>query len=266
MPYRLQPSSSMKSYILIFALLFLSGCASQASSVSEVGNIAELTPTIENSNSDSVNYAAVSAPQNASNSSVESKDDYEKFRIVPEEFKLIDFKNFTYPTGMMKGKIEMKNGGFVFEDRKECDNHFGDLKDVFYLDLKGDRSKTALVIINDVACGCGSCDGGSHALYLYDAAENKPELLWKYQTGSTGFGDGMKFLSVADKRITLEFFEKLSDEDAEKEPYKSTKFRAKNVRRETFAFNGKTFAKIDTRRIATNELDVKNYKTEIVIE
>lgn len=196
----------------------------------------------------------------------EIEEQNKKFRDVPDAFKSVDFKNFSYPTKSMKGVIKLKNGEFEYEDRKVCDNHFGGLRDVFYVNSKNDYSKQALVFLTDVACGCGSCDGGSILIYLYDIRNNKPVLFWRYATGSYAYGGGLKSFQLKDKKITVEEFAKCSDEDAKINGECNSKFSTKNVIRTNLVFNGKTFITKSEETIETPVTNVMNYQTEISID
>jgi hypothetical protein len=199
----------------------------------------------------------------ASPYNLEAEAQSEKFRAVPEEFKQVDFKSFTYPYEFSDGRrllVTLKNG--------ETEYEFGDdkgwfsLSDVYYPDLTGDGKPEALVLLSHVSCG-GSCDGGAALIYIYTVRRNRLKSLWRYETGSIKYGCGLKSLTVRNRKITMELFGRCR-RDGE-ELYGSAFHPVKDATRLAFEFNGRKFVKKGRAFISAPERDLRNYSPAISI-
>jgi hypothetical protein len=243
--------------LLIVLVLLISSTYSCTSSVSKNENVAD------ESNTTVSNY-------NASNSSPNSNTDFEqtkqnkddtrneKFRAIPESFKQVDFKNFSYPY-MRKFNIILKSGE---QEIDEVGGEWFSFKDAYYVDLTNDGKPEAIIILWHVACG-GSCDGGTALFYIYASHQNKLKLLWRYETGSTAYGCGLKSITVKNRKITMELFGHCFN--GEDESSAKGKFLIKDETRLTFRFNGRKFVEEEKKYISTPERDVKGYNPEISI-
>ena len=129
----------------------------------------------------------------------------EKEVEVPTEFKGVDFKNFTYPSSFERSSIRLKDGKYENPRPEFGGGDNFELSGVDFVDLTGDGKKEAVVQIFWVSCGA-SCDGGSNLLYVYSIRRNKLTLFWRIETGSTGYGGGLKSLIIKGRAITLELF------------------------------------------------------------
>jgi hypothetical protein len=126
---------------------------------------------------------------------------------VPPEFKNVDFKNFTYPASFEKGSVRLRDGKYEYEQpmKEGGGGENFDLHEVSFVDLAGDGKKEAVVVLHWISCGA-SCDGGSYLFYVYSSRKNKPVLFWRIESGSGGYGCGLKSLTVDGRNINLELF------------------------------------------------------------
>jgi len=194
----------------------------------------------------------------------ESESNNEKYKVIPDAFKGIDFKNRSYPYEFSRGKsvaVPLKNGEheYDFED----DRGWFSFSEAYYIDLTGDGSPEAIVMLWHVSCGA-SCDGGAALIYVYAVQKNRLKQLWQYETGSLGYGDGLKSFAVKDRKIIIELFGRFFDKT--KEPRANFKFDAKGYTRLTFAFNGRSFVEEKREKFLTPERDVNNYSPETRID
>ena len=249
----------------------MTACIYQSSAderINAVARTATPSPTIDDSDIVNANTYIPAPKEKDSIDDVQRRElenTNQKFRVVPDEFKAIDFKNFTYPTRNMKGIIKLKDGKFDYENFDECDNHFGSLDDFFYIDLKSDGIKQALVILIDVACGCGSCDGGSELFYLYEMHKNKPQLLWRFDSGSAAYGCGLKSLTVKDKKIIIEQFGRCNNSKAPSENGSGNKFEIVDTTQSTFAFRKQKIVREKIEVFFAPVRNVMNYSPLISI-
>lgn len=187
----------------------------------------------------------------------------ERFKTAPEEFKQIDFANFTYPYKFANNKkrsFTLKDGEYEYEFSD--DRGWFRFSDAYYVDLTGDGDPEAIVLLSRVSCG-GSCDGGASLFYIYMAHQNKLEPVWQYDTGSLGYGCGLKSFTVKNRKITLELFGRCFDE--RKKSLVTEKFRIEDTTRFTFGFKGKKFIEEKKEFITVPERSVLNYESEIRI-
>ncbi len=118
-----------------------------------------------------------------------------------------------------------------------------------------------------VACGA-SCDGGSHLFYFYSIQKGRPKLLWRIETGSIGYGCGLKSFAAGSHGVTLEVFKdcrlegaSLVNEDDSKEC--PSKFCAQVFTRLRFEFENGTFA-LKQREVLPNAREnVQNYMATV---
>ena len=193
---------------------------------------------------------------------------------TPPEWRGVDFENFSYPVSWGKRVFKLDGGEFEFSE----DNRFdGDargwftLNDVHYADVTGDATPEALVRVSQVRCG-GSCDGGADLIYFYAGGGPKPKLFWRLETGSLGYGCGLKSFRVRRGAVTVETFKTCDFEDGnffgddkreQGEPI--FKFSAKTFTRFTFGYDGRRFA-LRRREVFTNpQENVNNYTPAVSI-
>jgi hypothetical protein len=251
----------MKTLFPILALLVLSACHSSVLKNESVS--AKPSPTVNNfnaSNSSSTPDDAFKVEQRKQN---ELETQNEKFKSEPEDFKQIDFKNYSYPykfSYARKLNFTLKDGENEYDFKD--DRGWFSLSDVYYVDLTGDGNPEAIVILWHVSCGV-SCDGGAGLFYVYTIKQGKLKSIWQYETGSLAYGCGLKSFIVKNGKITMELFGKCFDE--ENKPAAVVKFLVKGVSRFTFSFNGRKFVEERKEFIPTSERDVKNFKPEISI-
>lgn len=184
----------------------------------------------------------------------------EQLRVVPQNFKNVDFKNHSYrlqtPEGLSKDLV-------LSEGELQLPENTGwfSLQDVFYKDVTGDRIAEAIVRLSVVKCA-GSCDGGADLLYIYGMRNGKLETLWQYQTGTRAYGCSLKSLAITNAQLVMELFgwcPKPGSEDPGEAKFVVTGFTFT-----LFEYDGWRFAKKDTQFFTTpSSTNVMNYEPAI---
>jgi hypothetical protein len=189
---------------------------------------------------------ATPAPANVGDAGTK---DTEREKIVPAEFRDVDFKNFSYRVGDGLGTVRLKDGHYEYENWEEKSSYTLYFEDADFADLTGDGKKEAIVRLNGVNASVSS-DGGTALFYFYSPRRNRPRLFWKLDTGSQAYGCGLKSFVVERKIITLEVFRECryrGETFARKpDPLEIGKYAARAYTRFEFAFDGRKFAQ--TRR------------------
>ena len=186
----------------------------------------------------------------------------ETYRVVPDQFKTIDFKNYAYgvygpSTGqqfdltLYAGQLRLPDGLGTFA-----------LKDVYYKDLTGDLQPEAIVRLSHVKCG-GPCDGGASLLYIFTLRDGKLNTIWEYETGSYANGCGLKSLVLGTKQVVVELFGRCPDL-ATYFPGPA-KFVVEDLTFIRFEFDGRRFVTKTMEVIPHRARDLKNYEPEILI-
>jgi hypothetical protein len=183
--------------------------------------------------------------------------------LVPEEFKYVDFRNFSYryrSSNRRRINVTLRAGAYEYDFK--TDRGWFNLSDVYYTDLTGDGSPEAIVLLTHVSCGV-SCDGGASLFYVYVANVNNLRRIWQYETGSLAYGCGLKLFSVKNRKVTMELFGRCSN-PAEEYPG-SKKYYVEDTTLVAFRFNGRRFLQERKTFISVAERYVGNYKPEISI-
>jgi hypothetical protein len=179
------------------------------------------------------------------------------------DFKNIDFRNFSYPYKFSWGKrmnVSLKDGKFEYNLKHE--SGWFQFSNVYSVDLTNDGRPEALVILSHVGCGV-SCDGGTKLFYVYSSENQKLKPLWQYETGSLAYGCGLKSFSAEDKKLVVELFGRCS---RRQESTSSTgKFHVKDITRITFGSKGGKIVTLSRTFISTPERSVLNYESQINI-
>jgi hypothetical protein len=184
--------------------------------------------------------------------------------LVPNAFKQIDFKNFSYPYKFSFGKrvkVALKNGEYEYDFTDE--RGWFNLSNVYFVDLTQDKRPEAVVMLWHVSCGV-SCDGGSALFYVYSLQRHTLKSIWQYETGSLAYGCGLKSFSVNGKEISVELFGRCAN--GKDQSSGLGKFQVKDITRLTFESN---FSKIVARKrtiIPTPQRSVLNYEPLINIQ
>lgn len=246
----------MKILFLILALMILPNCASQTSA-DKLGNGTPLPkPKAESVNN--WKWIENEADKIDQTKRKEIEIQNEKFRIVPDEFKNIDFENFKYPSA------RLKNGEY-----EEADKYIGGttyyFDEVFFIDLVNDSKKEAVALLNVVSCG-GSCDGGSSIIHFYSSRKDKPKLIDWIGFGSRSGGCSLKSLKVINKKIHIEQFGKCTKNPSYEENRVYTcKFCVNDLTRSVYSIKNSGLVRESIEEIETPETDVMNYSAEISI-
>lgn len=194
------------------------------------------------------------------------EDANKKFRIVPQTFERVDFRNHSYGIyRLSSGKrveLTLKDGEHQY-DYPVLDRGWFAFKDVYYTDVNADGTPEAVVLLWHVQCGGGSCDGGAALIYIYAAHKRKLQTLWRYETGSLAYGCGLKSFSVRARQIILDSFGRCPHSATDYPG--SAKFVIEDMTRSVFRFNGRRFTRVRAEFKSVPPRDVKNYEPEIRI-
>ncbi|HSE17169.1 MAG TPA: hypothetical protein VLB46_08945 [Pyrinomonadaceae bacterium] len=181
----------------------------------------------------------------------------EKYEVVPENFKRVDFRNHSYGLYAYRDEkpfaLRLTNGELPMSSYVS----WFSLKDVHYKDLTGDGKPEAIVRLSHVQCSV-SCDGGSNLFYVYTQHNGRLKTLWQYETGSYGYGCGLKSFTASHNQIVVELFGQCSKQRME-DP-RSSKFLAKDLTYILFQFDGRTFKQQTIQVFESSTVDVKNYE------
>ena len=186
---------------------------------------------------------------------------------TPLEFRGIDFKNLSYPLSWGTRRIRLNNGHVEYYQDKVFGNAWFDFKDVYFVDLMGDGKEQAVVQLISVVCGA-SCDGGSDLFYFYSIDNGKLKLFWRIETGSLGYGGGLKSFAINKRILNLEAFGLCQLKGVSvsgKYGANASKFIADEITRFTFAFNRNKFRLIQREVFPNPRVDVKNYQATVNI-
>ena len=186
----------------------------------------------------------------------------EPYRIVPETFKHVDFKNHAYGLYLYPSakaiRLTLTNG----ELELPKDSGWFALKDVYYKDFTRDGRPEAIVRLSHVECGV-SCDGGSDLFYIFTQRNGQLETLWRYETGSYAYGCGLRSLTISGRQIVLELFGRCKKQKVE-DPG-SSKFLTKDLTFVLFEFDGKRFEQKMIEFFDSSIVNVNNYQPSIYI-
>lgn len=198
-----------------------------------------------------------SVPLTKSKSTYE--DPVERFRFVPENFREVDFKNFSYGVNatsdgslasltLSDGELWNSNGWYKFQD-------------VYYKDVTGDGIADAIVRLSRTRCGGGSCDGGAARFYIYTSRNGKLKNIWQYETGSYAYGCGLKSFVVGNKQMVMELFGQCASQAMERPG--PERFVVEDLTFILFEFNGRRFIPKQTEFLDEPPHSVKNWVPEI---
>lgn len=191
----------------------------------------------------------------------------QKSKQVPQSFKDVDFKNHSYGRYRLWGRkrmnlrLEYGRRNYEFPD---CDKGWFSFDEVYYADVTKDKKPEAIVLLSHVSCGCGSCDGGAHMIYIYQVHQNKLRRLWQYETGSMAYGCGLKSLTIKGGNIAMEQFGRCP-RPATDYPGSHKAFVA-DLTQLNFRFRGNRFVRTSMKYISVPEREVRNYQPAIRIE
>jgi hypothetical protein len=182
---------------------------------------------------------------------------------VADDFHGIDFKNFSYPYRLSSGKhvnFHLKNGQYEYDYPGA--RGLVELHHIYITNLINDREPEAVVMLLHATCGA-SCDGGSALFYVYSFRNRRLIPFWQYETGSFGYGCGLKSFSAKRGTLTLELFGRCSRHNqTDSSP---GKFLVKDMTRITFKSTGRGFVLRKRQFFSSPERDVRNYEPEFDI-
>lgn len=188
-------------------------------------------------------------------------DPIERFRFVPENFREVDFKNFSYGINAI---YDGKPVGLTLTDG-ELWNSSGwyKLQDVYYKDVTGDGLEEAIVRISRTRCGGGSCDGGAAKFYIYSSRNGKLKNIWQYETGSYAYGCGLKTFILGNKQMIMELFGQCASQAMDRPG--PEKFVVEDLTFLLFEFDGRRFRTKQIEFIPDLPHNVKNWVPDIQI-
>ena len=214
-----------------------------------------------------ISSVPVATPLPSLNPPPKVPDPNREFRSVPGRWAPVDFHHYSYGrykfSGGRKILLGLDNGEYHYD--------FGDggrgwfsLQDVYYFDVTGDDIPDAIVDISHVECGSGSCDGGADLFFIYELnAAGRVKELFQYETGSYGYGCGLKSMTLARKAVGLELFGRCRP--AAMNDTGPAKFLVKDLTYVAFWFSDKGFIETKMDHVSTYVTDVTSYKPEIRI-
>ena len=199
------------------------------------------------------------------NTVTEPVDPNEKFRFIEGRWSHIDFKTRSYGEYKFSSgerlDLTVYNGEFEYDFGPDKERGWFFIKDTFFTDVTGDGKDDAIVWFAHVECGA-SCNGGSSLFYVYSLRGEGLKEIWRYETGTYGFGCGLKSLTVLNKQLVVKMFGRCS------QPEKGTgenKYTATGATIANFYFNGARFVKKETEFVSGPEVMVNNYDAKINI-
>jgi hypothetical protein len=193
-------------------------------------------------------------------------DPNEKFRYVDLSFPQSDFKNRSYGQyRFSSGKtidLKVTNGELEYDFEPQGSRGWFFLKDILFTDVTGDGTADVLIWLVHVECGL-SCDGGRALFYIYTIRDEAWKEIWKYETGSYGYGCGLKSLTVLNKQLVLQMFGRCAEpENVDSE---AEKFVATYSTISQFRFNGSRFVKRENEFVSVPKTEVMNFNAKIHI-
>ena len=204
--------------------------------------------------------APIASPQ------VEPRDPNEKFRIVPSNFMHVDFENRSYGRHRSSSDdwidLKLTDGKYEYSDGYEVGGESFHLSNIYFTDVTGDESLEAIVLLQHFQYGVSS-DGGSALFFVYTTRGDSLKEIWQYETGSYGYGCGLKSLTVMKKQFTVQMFGKCSKPRL---GYSGpSKFLIADTTLANFRLSRGRFVKTETDFFAVPDRDVKNYDPQIHI-
>ena len=203
---------------------------------------------------------------------VDGTDGSEKLKQSKESpyaFRRIDFKNLSYPISWKNERISLQDGKREYYEHKNLGNGWFELEDVYFADITGDKSEEAIVVLTAVLCGA-SCDGGSYLFYFYSVEKSKLRLQWRFETGSLGYGCGLKSFFLGKRRLTLEVFNTCFFSGALLErrgdlEKRTGKFYAELITRFVLEFEGRKPELKRREILPTPQEELRSYRAQINI-
>lgn len=201
-------------------------------------------------------------PKKFLDSELSMEDSLGKFRVRPEHFEQIDFKNYSYgPYTSSEGrKIDLR----LDHGELKLPNHSGwfTLKDVYYTDMTGDGRAEAIVWLSHVTCA-PSCDGGANVFYIYKEKNGKLKPIWQYETGNYADGCGLLSFTAGGTQIIVELFGRCPKPGMDHPA--SSNYLVKDLTFILFAFDGRRFKQKSIEFFDSPPSNVTNYEPGIRI-
>ena len=195
-------------------------------------------------------------------SELSSVDLLEPFRVQPEQFEQIDFRNHSYgPHTWADGKkINLRLSHS--ELRLPNDSGWFSLKDVYYRDVTGDGIEEAIVWLTHLQCNAGTCNR-TDLFYIYTIHNGTLKPVWEYETGSYAEGCGLRGVTFWEKQINLMLFGECPKQ-ATIDPGPAN-FTAGGFTHILLEFDGRRFIQRSTEYYITPPKNLRNYEPAINI-
>lgn len=149
----------------------------------------------------------------------------------------VDFKNFSYPLNMEA--VDEKDKNLTLKDgksEKSENSNAAEIGKVQYADLTGDKVDEAIV---DVIL-TGEKDSKSNMIYVYTLEDEKPKLLWNFETKS-GEKIGLKTISADNGKLLVEMFGNAEFVDGKWKMTESKEKAIENFTKTEFKWDGEKF-------------------------
>lgn len=242
--------------VLALALIVETGCGGRIASPAK-------NDSLDQSAAMPVNSAVAKADR------TDASEEPKQSKEAPTAFRGIDFKNLSYPISWSKERVPLKDGKRKYYEHKDFGSGWFDLDNIYYVDVTGDGREEAVVQLHAVQCGA-SCDGGAHLFNFYMINRSKLRLLWRFETGSLGYGCGLKSFDLKKRRLTLEVFNTCNFKGAALEPryesgHSGGKFHAESVTRFTFEFQGRKSVLRKREVFPSREEELRGHRSKIII-
>ncbi len=198
----------MVGLLVIGSLLFMTGC-----------------PAVATDDGDTVN--GNTSTVNSETASTENDSPIAK----------VDFKNFSYPLHMdakdeKEKNLTLKDGKFEKTENSDA----AEIGKVQYADLTGDKVDEAII---DVII-TGKENAKSNVVYVYTLEDEKPKLLWNFETKG-GENSGLKTISADNGKLLVEMFGNAEFVNGNWKVTDSKEKESGKVTKSEFKWNGKEF-------------------------
>ena len=187
-----------------------------------------------------------------------------RYKAVPSSFLQTDFYNHSYgPQRLSDGtkvNVRLEHGSYFYGEGQG----WFDIRDLYYVDVTGDGQDEALVRLSHFDCRTGECDGGSSLFYIYSIRNGRLKTLWQFETGTYGYGCGLKSLAVNGKDLVVGMFGEGCPK-TEPRTLLHEKYVDEHQTYLHFQYDGQKFVQRQRELVPTTAVSVKDYKPEIKI-
>ncbi|HEV8428479.1 MAG TPA: hypothetical protein VGQ41_11320 [Pyrinomonadaceae bacterium] len=187
-----------------------------------------------------------------------------RFRVVPSNFRTIDFKNHSYGNYRLSDgrDVDLALTGGQFRHYGGS-SHWFDFNDAYYTDLTGDGSPEAIVMLTHLEC-FKTCDGGKNLLFIYGLNSQGFSEILRYESGSGQGGCSLRSLTVKNRRLALELYGKCPQRAGQSNDWVIRD--TFDVTRIDFALKGQHLVPKKSTVFTVSECNEVSYAVEVHIE